>query len=173
MRARVLFSNGKRTFDYLWVRHDGSDVYWGWTGSADKSSYHASGATHTVSLGVRSPQQMRSPLRELKGHFHLTTLSFNNDSMWFDLQSGRDYSGGESDALLMVDSRAIPAGAHVSVSLGLVEPGRLDLVQRVPSTPDQPLADDLVASTKQILVSTAVHPWVYAVLHWIRPRPET
>jgi len=50
MRLRVLWTDGSKTKDILWLRHTGTDIYYGITGApgfaTHKGSYHASGAHH-------------------------------------------------------------------------------------------------------------------------------
>jgi hypothetical protein len=171
MRARILFTDGSKTIDFFWVRHTGTDVYWGSTGSPDKRTYHASGKIHSTSHGGRKDETWHTPLRELKKQFHLTTLTFTNHSNWFTNSRLREYSGRKSDAVLVIDSRTIPHGVQVSVMVGLLEPGRLDIVQSLVMLPRE-VTDFIPLQPKQILISTAVEPWIYVVLHWIAPQHE-
>jgi hypothetical protein len=121
--------------------------------------------------GGRKDETWHTPLRELKKQFHLTTLTFTNHSNWFTNSRLREYSGRESDAVLVIDSRTIPQGVQVSVMVGLLEPGRLDIVQSLVMLPRQ-VTDFIPLQPKQILVSTAVEPWIYVVLHWIALQHE-
>jgi len=167
MRVRVLFTNGTRTIDLFWLKHDGSEVYCGQSGFAAKRSYHASGKVHSTSNAVRTDEGWHTPLRDFKKQFHLTTIALSNSARWFDaVDSKYDYSGRMSDAVLVIDSRSIPEQVQINVSIGLLEPGRMDILHGLLLQPTEAIASFPV-SAKQLLLSTAVEPWVYVVFYWV------
>jgi len=73
----------------------------------------------------------------------------------------REYRGKKSDAVLVIDSRSIPSGALVVVSIGVVEAGCLDALAPMTSA-----HDEIGVEAEQILVATSVEPWVYVILYW-------
>ena len=165
MRARVLFTNGDKTIDLFWLSHDGVDVYCGQTGFDGKRSYHESGKIHTTTKGARTNEAWHTPLRHLKDQFHLTTIGLTNSAEWFEVVSTKyEYSGKKSDAVLMIDSRSIPEGVAFNVSIGLLEPGNTSVLNSMIAL--SPEVADI--SANQVLLSTAVEPWVYAIVYWWR-----
>jgi hypothetical protein len=161
MRARVLFTNGTKTIDLFWLSHDGSDVYCGQPGVDGKRSYHASGKIHSTTKTERTDGCWHTPLQDLKGQFHLTTLALTNSAEWFDVVAPKfEYSGKKSDAVLIVDSRSIPEDITFNVLVGLLEPGNTNVLCSMITAFDEVLG----GSTKQVLLSTSVKPWVYAIL---------
>jgi len=166
MRARVLYTNGQQTVDLLWLSHDGKDVYCGQPGFDEKRSYHESGKVHSHSEGERTDEGWHAPLKDIKKQFHLRTIALQSSKEWFDKVSNKiKYSGGKSDAVLTIDSRSIPENTLINVSVGLLEPGRLDILQSMVTMKN----DDIPLTSKQFLVSTEVEPWVYVVLYWTTP----
>jgi hypothetical protein len=130
MRARVLFTNGQRTIDLFWLSHDGSDVYCGNPGFDRKRTYHASGKIHSTVEGKKTNEGWHTRLRDLKGQFHLTTIGLTNSAKWLEaVESKYEYSGKKSDAVLIIDSRSIPEGVALNVSIGLLESGNTDVLR--------------------------------------------
>lgn len=160
MRARVLISNGCRTIDLFWIEHTGTDVYCGLSRVQDKTSYHASGKVHTDFAGERRHHGWYSPLANLKGSYHLTGFTSHDLDAWVsDLSNDWNYSGKKSDAVLLLDTRSIPNGTSVSISVDLVEAGNSEALARLlRNGPQQPLLAVLAAS---------VQPWVCATVHAI------
>jgi len=168
MRARILFTNGGKTIDLFWIKHDGSDVYCP-TGFDVKRSYHASGKIHSTAQGTRTDEAWHTPLRDLKGQFHLTTIAKTNSAQWFDeVDPKYHYSGRSSDAVLVIDSRSVPEQVQLNVSIGLLEPGRMDILQAM-LLPAKEVTEFLPLTANQLLLSTAAEPWVYVILYWIQP----
>ena len=169
MRARVLFTNGVRTIDLFWLSHGGSDVYCGQPGFDGKRSYHASGKIHSTTKGERTDEAWHTPLRDLKGQFHLTTIGLTNSAKWFEVVASKhEYSGKKSDAALIIDGRSIPEGITFNVSIGLLEPGNTNVLHSMIALPQE--VQDI--SAKQVLLSTSVEPWVYVILYWLRSLNE-
>jgi hypothetical protein len=165
MRARVLVTDGSRTIDVLWLEHKGRDVYWGMPGFAHKRSYHASGQIHTKHGGRPEDVVHHTPLARLKGQFHLTSMTLGNVRGFVRAAAQRyEYSGRNSDVVLTVDARSVPATAQTCIMMGLLEPRNAralisPLSLRMPLPGDQLLP-------QQMIVSTAVEPWVYASVYW-------
>jgi hypothetical protein len=86
---------------------------------------------------------------------------------WFDRAEGIEYSGKKSDAVLIVDSRSLRNEPQFNVSIGLLERNRLDVL----NTNLHLLAgSERSLQAQQVLLSTAVDPWVYAILYLWRDR---
>ena len=165
MRARVLITNGRRTIDVCWLTHKGSDVYWGTPGFASKHSYHASGETHTKSRGPAEGVMHRVPLARLTGAALLTSIGLGNVRRLVQRAAPRhEYSGRKSDVVLTVDVRTVPASALTCVMIGLLEP-RSPRALMSPLSLKMPVEGQQLLP-QQLLVSTAVEPWVYASLYW-------
>lgn len=173
MRARILYTNGTKTVDLFWLSHDGRDVYCGQPGYDSKRSYHASGKVHTKGQGEYRDEGWHAPLKDLKTQFHLTTIGLRNDSKWFEVVAPKfEYSGKRSDAILTIDSRSLPRRQAVNVSIGLLEPGRMDVL-RAMAIPSVEAKAFTPMSTQQVLLSTSVVPWVYAILFFIEESKNT
>lgn len=171
MRARVLFTNGARTIDLFWLSHDGSDVYCGASRFDGKRTYHASGKIHSTVEGKKTDEAWHTPLRDIKGQFHLTTIAMNNSPDCFDSIATRyEYTMKKSDAVLMIDSRSIPQGVTFNVSVGLLEPGNTDILGLMVLPRE---VEGFSVSAQQVLLSTSVEPWVYVVLYWWQSPDKT
>ncbi|HVS80221.1 MAG TPA: hypothetical protein VHE60_00635 [Pyrinomonadaceae bacterium] len=162
MRVRILYTNGAKTNDAFWLNHDGKNVYLGNPGVDHKISYHESGQLHVKSKGQKQDELKHVPLAKVVGKYNLLTSLFPNSEWQFDdFPPKKQYRGGKSDAVLVIDSRSIPTGALVVVSIGVVEAGRLDAL--IPMTIAH---DEIGVEAKQILLATNVAPWVYVILYW-------
>jgi hypothetical protein len=150
------------------MEHKASGVYWGSPGFADKHSYHASGQLHRKRQGPAEDVVHHTPLASLKGLFQLTSMTVGNVRGFVQTAAPRyEYSGRKSDVVLSVDARAVPPRAETSIWIGLLEPGNsaalLSIAAFTASVPGGQL------TPQQLLLSTAVKPWVYAsVLWWIK-----
>jgi hypothetical protein len=159
MRARILYTNGQKTTNLVWIEHNGTDVYSGVPGFPVKSSYHESGKYHTDSNGERQHHEMQTPLKELKTDFSLGTIAFMNSKEYFEVVSDKFlYTGKKGDVTLTVDSRTLPENLTLNIQYGLLPAGRLDLLQAAIS------GISSFTSVKQVLVATSVEPYVYALL---------
>jgi hypothetical protein len=156
MRARILFTDGKRTRDLFWLSHDGRDVYCGPCGLDWKRSYHRSGKAHLDRLGERTEEKWCTPLRDLNGFYLLDGMGIVNTSNALDVDLFPNYSGKKGDAVLVVDSRSFPENSTINIHVGLLEPNNLEALK------DSYLYKSM--NLKQILISTEAHPWVVAVL---------
>src|SRR5258706_10225442 len=133
MRVRIIYTNGVKTNDAFWLTHDGKNLYLGNPGVDQKISYHESGQLHVKSKGQKLEELKHIPLAKLVGEYNILTSLFPNSERQFeDFPPRRQYGGKKSDAILVIDSRSIPIGALVVVSIGVVEAGRLDAL--VPMT---------------------------------------
>jgi len=166
MHARVLLIDGTNTFTTYWIRHTGKDVYHGWHPN-QKGSYHASGQSHNKTRsGEVSDIEKHTPLAELKGVHILASLGWLNHPNSFegqmstDLQYRPQLKKSRSDAILMIDSRAIPLEANIQLTIGLLEPGNLTALDRVVYRYSD--ANAIFFHTKQLLLDTSVKPWVWA-----------
>src|SRR5690606_13415026 len=120
---------GMETIDIFWLSHDGEDVYCGAPGFDEKRSYHQSGKVHSSSNGVRRDEGWHSPLKDVKGQFHLRTIAFmNSKDKLKNYASQYKYKGGKSDATLIIDSRSIPENVQLNIVVGLLEKNRLDVI---------------------------------------------
>ena len=162
MRVRILYTNGTKTNDAFWVTHDGKNVYLGNPGVDHKISYHESGQLHVKSKGQKRAERKHVPLAKVVGKYNILTSLFPN-SAWQsdDFPPKKRYRGGKSDATLVIDSRSIPTGALVMVSIGVVEPGRLDALTLMTTA-----HEEIGVDAKQMLIATNVTPWVYVILYW-------
>ena len=129
MRTRILYTNGKRTLDLFWVKHEGSDVYCGPSGIDWKRSYHRSGKVHLVRLGERMEEQWRTPLADLKGFHLLDGMGVLNNPRIFE-DPIKEYSGKKGDAVLVVDSRSWPEDSTINIHIGLLEPDNFDALKQ-------------------------------------------
>jgi hypothetical protein len=162
MRVRILYTNGVKTNDAFWLTHDGKNLYLGNPGVDRKISYHESGQLHVRYKGQKANELNHVPLEKLIGKYNILTSLFPNSEWQFeDFPPRRQYRGKKSDAVLVIDSRSIPAGALVLVSIGVVEAGRLDAL-----APMSIAHDEIGVEAKQILIATSVKPWVYVILYW-------
>lgn len=172
MRTRVLITNGIRTVDLYWIEHKGADVYCGMTRVAGKRSYHESGQIHDTFSGTRQNVVQHVPLKEIKGQFHLVSVNIGDAAKY--VQTAKDafeYFGRASDAVLLVDSRSIPANTQTNIAIGLVEPGNGGALAWLFS-----LSGDLGGlsfSTTQGIIVSSVQPWVYAIVSWTLKKNES
>jgi hypothetical protein len=151
MRLRVLLTNGSRTVDLLWLRHTGSDIYYGFVGSGSKHSYHESGARHFKNEdGEIQPYSAHHPLRQLSGQLQLSTFGFHRNIVESEEKS--EFVGKKSDAVLYLDSRTLPE--QPNVMFGLLEPGNYGAILPVHAT----------GSFLHISIITAVTPWIYTMV---------
>jgi len=162
MRVRILYTNGTRTNDAFWLIHDGKNVYCGNPGVDHKISYHESGQLHVKVKGRTRDEVKHVPLTRVVGKYNILTSIFPNSEWQFeDFPPRKQYRGKKSDAVLTIDSRSIPSGAVVVVSIGVLEAGRLDAL-----TPMTLAHNEVGIEAKQILVATSVKPWVYVIAYW-------
>ena len=157
MRLRVIVTNGNINVDLFWLNHDGKDVYFGIPKTNRKRTYHKSGKIHTTHDGIKTEEVWTKPLKDLDGQFHLTTINIGNAKSWVNAQHSRhEYTGKQSDCILSVDTRVIPESVQTNIAIGLLEPLNLNPLTRLIK----------LISPQQILLSTEVEPWVYALLFW-------
>ena len=158
MKARVLYTNGQRIIELFWVTHTGTDVYCGTSGSISKRSYHASGKIHTKDNGKERYGTWVSPLKELKGQFHLSTVGITNRRHWADTAFQRiEFKHRKVDSALYVDARSIPEKEFINVGVGLLEPNNLTALEQLIKA---------IGNVKQVLLATDTVPWVYCLLVW-------
>jgi hypothetical protein len=164
MRVRVLCTNGLRTVDLFWLSHDGKDVYCGQPGFKGHRSYHESRKLHDRTQDSIHGESWQAPLSQLKQQFHLTSIVLGNSSEWVKaVAESYVYKGGKSDSVLVIDSRSIPEGQLLNVAVGLLEPGNFQVLGSLLHS-----LEDIGTETKQVLLSTAVTPWVYVMLLFVK-----
>lgn len=158
MEARILYTNGARAVELIWVRHTGADVYCGLPGTGVKRTYHASGKVHTKQNGEEAGGGWVAPLGEIRGQFHLITTALTNTRVWSDsLYQNIPFTRGKVDAVLHIDARSIPENQLINVAVGLLEPNNLPALQSLVSA---------IRNVKQVLLATGTVPWVYCMLIW-------
>lgn len=167
MHARILLTNGRRTYDHLWLQHRGTDIYWGYPHIDLKSSYHRAGQLHTKSDGVKTDVAQCVPLAQLKGYFHLVTTGAMSSSVIDTIDPVFEYTGTKADALVTVDLRTLPAGAAANIGIGLIEAGNLAAVGSLLSPANE--YGGLKVEPQQLLIATSVSPWVSVAVHWVTP----
>ena len=157
MKAKILYTDGQRTVELFWLKHTGTDVYCGHPQSSVKRSYHASGKLHTKDGPTEIYGEWIAPLKDLQGAFHLMTIAFTSSRAFVRAARAElEFTRTKLDTALYIDARAIPEGMLVNVAVGLLEPGNLAALSFLAALPN----------LKQILVSTAVSPWVFAGITW-------
>ena len=152
MRLRVLLTNGSKTVDLLWLRHTGSDIYYGFVGHSRKFSYHASGVRHMKGgTEKRLVYDKHHPLDKFVGHFYLGGIVCHQGRI-MDSERGTEFRGKKSDAAVFLDSRTLPD--MLSISFGLLEPGSLRSIPKYHT----------VADVKQLSIVTSTNPWIYVMV---------
>ena len=120
MRLRVLLTNGTRTVDLIWLKHNGTDIYYGGVGWGDKDSYHASGKRHTKSrTGERSAIQQHHRLDSFQGQLQLCAFGVGTGIL--KGAAATEYRGRKGDSVIWLDSRSLPS--QINISLGLLQVG--------------------------------------------------
>ncbi len=148
VKTNVVLIDGQSLHELFWLRHCGTDVYFGIYGDPKHNSYHASGEFHgTTQYGIEF-KYTEAPLARFDSPIHLITYNFNTSETW---PKRRDRLR-RADAVLALDRRVFGARKLIHVVLGLIPPDRLDLI------PVQPRS---ILNTRQILISTTASPWVY------------
>ena len=151
MRLRVLLTNGNRTVDLIWLKHNGTDVYYGGVGWNDKTSYHASGKRHTkTTSGDKREIFQHHPLNNFKGQLQLCAFCFSKDIV--ESADVTEYTGRKGDSVIYLDARTMPD--QVNISLGLVEVGNYNSILPVHEIVDLHLV---------YLVTNTV-PWIYVMV---------
>jgi hypothetical protein len=157
MKAKILYTDGERTVELFWVKHNGTDVYCGPPKNDFKLSYHASGKLHTKDGESQLNANWVAPLNDLKGTFHLMTLAFTNSKTYVQtIRREFEFKGSKLDTVLVIDARSIPENMFVNVMVGLVEAGNSAAVGLLSMLPN----------VKQLLLGMQVSPWVSAAVMW-------
>lgn len=152
MRLRVLLTNGSRTVDLIWLRHTGTDVYYGFVGANGKDSYHESGARHRRDEdGKLYPMSPHQPLDQFTGQLFLSGFGFHRDIVKSEERT--QFQGKKSDAVLYLDTRTLPE--QPNVMFGLLEPGNYPAILPVHGIP---------GSLLHVSIITSVSPWIYAMV---------
>src|SRR5260221_14223710 len=84
MRVRILYTNGVKTNDAFWVRHNGTDVYVENPGVTQHISYHKSGQLHVKSKGKKHDELKHVPLAKVVGKYNILTSFFPNSDWHFE-----------------------------------------------------------------------------------------
>lgn len=158
MKTKVLYSNGKQTVELFWVTHTGKDVYCGVPKSNFKRSYHASGKLHSKEGSVEKDASWASPLKEVKGHFHLGTIGLSNSREWPKKTYARlEVFPRKVDGAIFIDSRSIPEKQIINVSVGLLEPHNFPALDRLIRA---------LGNVRQLHLSTDSTPWICCMVMW-------
>lgn len=168
MKTRVFVTNGKRTGKLLWIEHTGSDVYYEGYGTKGHRTYHASGEHHhTAPSGEHTNTQMRAPLESIEGVVFLTAFSFINRSSFLNSPAFPEYSPAKArskaEAILLIDSRALPNDRQITVWIGLLEPGNGSALGEIL---EKRKSSDTMHDS-HLLLAMSVTPWVWALVSWV------
>ena len=158
MRLRELYTNGKSTYDFCWLEHNGTDVHCGPCNVALKRTYHRSGEVHTTVQGRNQDQVKHLRLSELHGGWCLISVAFKNDIALSGGMNWAKYTSKAADAVFTIDGRTVPGAASVQVDLGVCEVGNLKGVPQLPG-----FGERLVRSLQ---FRADVTPWVYCAVIW-------
>jgi hypothetical protein len=150
MRLRVLLTNGEHTLDLIWLEHTGADVYYGYVGSDEKTSYHASGKRHSKRPG-QPPMlgEKHHRLADFSGQLQLCVFGLHAGIL--RSRSAPEYSWKKADAVLWLDARTLPA--QVGIGLGLIEVG--NYAAMLPRLPH----DRIELRSVHLITNTV--PWIY------------
>ena len=167
MYAKVVGTFGNEPSDILWIQHTGTDLYCGISNFDAKWSYHFSGKLHLQVAGSKEHESWHASLQNFKGYFAITTLAIArpNDESAFQ-NSFPPSSGHKVDAIVLVDFRVVPPGVTPNISVGLLEPGKLEELNHLITAPFGP--DRKNVETHQVHVATNVSPWVTVLVWWLR-----
>ena len=155
MRFRLLLTNGNRVVEAIWAEHTGQDLYYGFVGSDNKSSYHASGARHTKwTSGETSIAQRHHRLDAFQDQLQLCAFGVETDLSRYS--DAAEHSGKKGDSIVYLDTRTLPS--FLSISFGLVECNNLGAMLPVAQHHDVRLIH---------IVSSTV-PWIYVNVHAVR-----
>lgn len=154
----MLVKNESGTFDLVWLRHSGRDVYLGFTSSPSHYSYHASGKRHQAFKDGRGIlQEDHLPLAGFKEQAELATFGFSPRQKW-----GKVYDGDKADFVQILDSSSLPE--YVNVTVGLIEAGKIENIRGFLAVRNPELLDiwsiSLITSTK---------PWIYITVQSVKP----
>lgn len=156
MRFRLLLTDGTRTVDVIWAEHTGDDLYYGFIGADNKSSYHASGTRHTRwKTGERVSAERHHRLDSFKAQLQLCAFGVHTDLGKYPQMA--QYNGKKGDSIVYLDTRTLPE--FLSISFGLVESNNLGTMLPVVPWHDVRLI--------HIVPSTV--PWIYVIVHAISP----
>jgi len=159
MDLRIVLNNGEFLSQMMWLRHTGSDIYFGVSGNKEKHSYHRSGVVHSKIDGETTGRGRKVPLSELNREHHLLTLGFRTSPAFFHSENNvKQHSGKKTDSLWVIDVRSYPPNTNLQITLGLTPPFPNDsaLVRL------QKLAGNI--PLRQLHYSTHFEPWVYAAV---------
>jgi len=157
MKTKILYTDGKRTVELLWLRHTGTDVYVGHPKTEWKRSYHATGKLHTREGRAERDANWVAPLSELKGAFHLLTIAFSSSQAFVrNARAELEFTRRKLDAAVYIDARTVPERTVVNIAVGLVESGNATALGFLAGFPN----------LKQFILATGVSPWVYVGVTW-------
>jgi len=155
VRVRIVLTDGVRTDVLYWIDHDGKDVYHGGPRERPHFSYHEDGTIYagTKSASVRASD--REPLGQFRRLHRLMGIAVGSEFAGRELHP---YTGKQADAVAFIDTRAFPP-CILRVSVGLLEPWRLDLLQALMKD-----LEPLAGPVRQCLIVSSVAPWVYVLV---------
>jgi hypothetical protein len=152
MRVRILLTDGSKTEDLYWLRHNGHEV----TCGRPDDHWHVSYPKHDrIRLTRVAPVVSRRftnappmPLTHFTGHRELIGFSLPPTP-----GLGPPFQRQSEDIIVFVDVRSLPADRLLWVFVGLVAPGMLDSIEYEPDV-----------EIRQLLVARVVTPWVYVAV---------
>ena len=164
MRTRIVLTNGKISRELFWLTHNGKDIYWGFGGAKlrHKISHHASGIKYLCANDKIIRRDIVSPPNKVKGYEPIITFGSIYNPSYYDDSQTISFSGSKLDAVFMVDTRSLPKKGHNNIDVGIIEAGRLDVVQNILRTGTH-LPEDTTSNFKilQILLITNCIPWIF------------
>jgi hypothetical protein len=132
--------------------------------STTKRSYHASGKLHVKKDGKEETGDWVTPLKEIKGQFHLMTIGIQNSRDWKEgSYKNIEYSNKKTDNVIFIDSRSIPDKEKINIMVGLMEPNNYEILNAVTKT---------MNNVKSVNLATHETPWVYGIVIWPVEIPE-
>lgn len=138
----------------IWADHTGTDLYYGFVGADNKSSYHASGARHTKwKTGERVSADRHHRLDSFSEQLQLCAFGVHTDLEKYP--QAAEYTGKKGDSIVYLDVRTLPG--FLSISFGLVECNNLGAM--LPVFPGH--------DVRLIHVVPSTIPWIYVSVHAI------
>jgi hypothetical protein len=157
--TRILLTDGKTTSDLYWFGFNGKDLYHGTVGRTAHFSYRESGQYHWRHKNPGRPDVLGNydPLARFRGA--RTLMQFLIGEYLISHEYIRKYRGKKVDAAFIIDVRDLPGDRRSFVEIGIVEPGRIELL---PTYRKKDGFNEFNYS--QIMVVTTGPVWVYACL---------
>jgi hypothetical protein len=164
MRTRVVLTNGKISRQLLWLSHHGEDIYWGHGGEElkQKVSYHKNGRLHHQA-GKRTIRiESQSPPAKIKGFEPILVVASICDPSKYSPEQSAKFSGSKCDAVFMIDSRSLPERGETQIHIGMIEAGRLDVLENLIRSGTQFIPGSSMSfKLLQTMLITSCSPWIF------------